>query len=100
MASALFSKQTGASLGKKTKPYSAEEDEFIRQNWRIVKVAEIARRLNRPRTSIYARARDIGLRDESRYAREDTFIFTRAWYLKNQRIFARAMSEALESGEF
>ena len=87
-------------MGKKARPYSAEEDELIRQSWRIVKVSELARQLNRPRTSVYARARDIGLRDESRYNREDTFIFTRKWYLKNQRIFKRAMSEALESGEF
>ena len=82
------------------KPYSAEEDAFILANWKTMKVTEMSRRLNRPRTSIYGRARDIGLRDESRYQREDSFQFTRNWYLKQQRIFKRAMPEALERGEF
>ena len=93
-------KRAGQTWIKKCLPFTPDDDAFLAEHYGEMKVRDIADHLQRTPASIYSRARDIGLRDETRYAREDTFIFTRAWYLKNQRIFKRAMTEALQSGEF
>ena len=93
-------KRAGQTWIKKCLPFTPDDDAFLAEHYGEMKVRDIADHLQRTPASIYSRARDIGLRDETKYQREDEHLFSRKWYMEQQRIFSRAMSEALESGEF